>query len=63
MTLTPEMPREEWEAMKRDAERYRWLRHGDNDEVVLRVTDDTAYLPRNEELDAAIDAAIKGERG
>jgi hypothetical protein len=50
-------------ALKADADRYRWLRHGDNDELVLvtyeRHTEMTppCYLPRNEELDAAIDAA------
>ena len=52
-------------AYKKDAERYRWLRHGDNDELVLvayeRHTEMTppAYLPRSEELDAAIDAAAQ----
>lgn len=52
-----------------DAERYRWLRHGDNDERVMMtsVQDegcrpfdhrfDASWLLRNEKLDAAIDAA------
>lgn len=55
----------------KDAERYRWLRHGDNDEHVLLTHDgklgvrpfdsrfDGVWLPRNEKLDAAIDAALK----
>lgn len=55
----------EVERLRKDAERYRWLRHGDNDELVLvtyeRPTEmaPPAYLPRNEELDAAIDAAME----
>lgn len=63
------------ERLRRDAERYRWLRHGDNDELVLRspVFSDVAemakhlrdlpdwYLLRNEELDAAIDAARRND--
>ena len=46
-----------------DAERYRWLRHGDNDERVLchyrttKLLGASMYLPRNEQLDTAIDAA------
>ncbi len=47
-------------ADREDAERYRWLRHGDNDELVLcrgPVSKDYVYLPRNEKLDAAIDTA------
>ena len=46
---------------RKDAERYRWLRHGDNDEVVMqRGPVDMTYhwLPRRERLDAIIDAAI-----
>ena len=53
-------------ALRADAERYRWLRHGDNDEEVLRYQNGVvfdAYLLRNEELDAAIDAAIDAARG
>jgi hypothetical protein len=56
---------------ERDAERYRWLRHGDNDENVLLVYDkgrvrkfgasyDNFWLLRDESLDTAIDAA-KGD--
>ena len=47
--------RAENEALRNDAERYRWLRHGN------------AYFPEaemirgGEELDAAIDAAMKGQ--
>lgn len=48
-----------------DAARYRWLRAGDNDELVIqrqyrRVA---PFLLRGEKLDAAIDAARAGERG
>jgi hypothetical protein len=51
----------------RDAARYRWLRQGDNDEPCLRdgngkPFDDSEhyfFLLRNEELDRAIDAALK----
>lgn len=46
-----------------DAQRYRWLRHGDNDEKVLcngPVAKDYWYLLRGEKLDAAIDAAQRG---
>ena len=52
---------------KKDAERYRWLRHGDNDEPLLkfsfeaRCNSDDVWLLRNDELDAAIDAAMKGK--
>jgi hypothetical protein len=42
-----------------DAKRYRWLRHGDNDSVVLNYAGDEAFLLRNELLDAAIDEAMK----
>lgn len=38
------------EALTKDAERYRWLRHGDNDESVIR------------ELDEAIDTAIEASK-
>lgn len=42
-----------------DAARYRWLRHGDNDDLVLQrgpLAEDFWYLPRNEKLDEMIDA-------
>ena len=49
-----------------DAMRYRWLRHGDNDEKVLKTYtsrpsepgEPTTFLPRNDELDRLIDAAL-----
>lgn len=53
---------------KRDAERYRWLRSGDNDEVVMvaypKHTEMTpaTFLPRLKELDAAIDAAMSANK-
>ena len=45
----------------RDAERYQWLRHGDNDELVLKhyVHTSGSFLPRNEQLDYEIDVAMK----
>lgn len=48
--------------LEADAARYRWLRHGDNDERVLMrgpIHKDYVYLLRAEKLDAAIDAAMK----
>lgn len=43
---------------REDAERYRWLRHGDNDELVLAgAYVGVSFLLRNEKLYAAIDAA------
>lgn len=54
----------EIEALLANAARYRWLRHGDNDEKVLcngPVAKDYWYLLRNEKLDDAIDAAMAQE--
>ena len=57
----------ELEALRKDAERYRWLRHGDNDEACIRYTPHVhgeateAWLLRNEELDAAIDSLSGGD--
>ena len=50
--------------LKEDAERYRWLRYGDNDEKVMGWIEKsaTAYLFRNEKLDKAIDAAIAAQK-
>jgi len=48
---------------KIDAERYRWLRHGDNDELIIQhgpIAPDCHWLPRNVRLDEMIDAAMKG---
>lgn len=56
---------EEVEALRKDAERYRWLRHGDNDEKVIKrgpVAHDFVYLLRMEKLDAAIDASLSAGR-
>ncbi len=58
-----------------DAERYRWLREGDNDETVMMVYEsaprggvrpfdarfDNSFVLREEKLDAAIDAARAGD--
>ena len=57
--------RAELEQARKDAERYQWLRHGDNDEKVLcngPVDMTYWYLLRNEKLDEAIDAAIAKEQ-
>jgi hypothetical protein len=64
------------EEAERDAARYRWLRHGDNDETVMLTYDsatrkarrfdprrDSSWLLRSEELDAAIDRALSLEGG
>ena len=54
--------RDELDACQKDAERYRWLRHGDNYKHMFSYSgNDDAVLFRNEELDAAIDAAMKGQ--
>ena len=53
------------QAYKVDAERYRWLRQGDNDDHVIRhLSNDrgTVWLLRREALDTAIDAALSAER-
>lgn len=49
-----------------DAARYRWLRQGDNDELVIQhgpVAHDYHWLPRLERLDAMIDAAMRASKG
>ena len=54
------------ESVGRDAERYRWLWHEDNDEIVLcngPVAKKYWYLPRNEKLGAAIDSAMAANGG
>lgn len=46
---------------EKDAERYRWLRVGDNDELVIQrgpVAPDYKWLPRLDRLDAMIDEHI-----
>ncbi len=52
---------ERFTRMAKDAERYRWLRHGDNDETVLQRIRSYIFLPRNEKLDKMIDDAISKE--
>ena len=54
-----------------DAMRYRWLRHGDNDEKVLKTYtsrpskpgEPSMFLPRNGELDRLIDTARATQEG
>jgi hypothetical protein len=55
-------------ANQKDAERYRWLRHGDNDEEVLipyaagiTINGCSMFLYRNEKLDSLIDKFINEE--
>jgi Lar family restriction alleviation protein len=64
-TRTPQPTKaREIERLRQDAMRYRWLRHGDNDEKVLKTYtsrpsepgEPTMFLPRNDELDRLIDA-------
>lgn len=47
--------------LEKDAARYQWIRHGDNDEIVMKGDCRGVYLPRNERLDAAIDAAMEAK--
>lgn len=52
-------------AARMDQARYQWLRYGNNDELVIQhgpVAKDYHWLPRNERLDAAIDAAMYAPR-
>ena len=61
----------EIEGLRKDAARYRWLRHGDNDEKVLKTYtsrpskpgETTMFLPRNGELDRLIDTARATQEG
>ena len=51
--------------LRKDAERYRWLRHGDNDDICIEFAEgvdcyaDDVWLLRGEKLDAVIDAGIE----
>ncbi len=46
----------------KNAQRYLWLRYGDNDELVLQQgMAGYAHLPRNEKLDEMIDAHMADE--
>lgn len=56
-------------ALQKDAERYRWLRHGDNDDICIEFADgldgmyaDQVWLLRGEKLDAVIDAGIAHDK-
>ena len=45
---------------RKDAARYQWLRHGDNDEkVIVYMEHGEAFLLRVQNLDDAIDAAME----
>mgnify|MGYP006977221519 FL=1 len=64
--------REQLAAAQKDAERYRWLRVQDNDDLRFAVLDeahwrgagdcDPYFFGTPEELDAAIDNEMKGEK-
>ena len=46
----------------RDAERYRWLRHGDNDERCIRLTSHgEPYMLRGELLDRCVDEGMAAD--
>ena len=53
--------------LEKDAARYRWLRHGDNDEKCIVISQNVStwidsndvWLHRGEELDRVIEAALK----
>jgi hypothetical protein len=47
--------------LRKDAERYRWLRHGDNDDCVIMRNTNENFLLRNEHLDMAIDTNIRAD--
>ena len=60
---------EQLQRMAKDAERYRWLRHGDNDDICIEFADgldgmyaDQVWLLRGEKLDAVIDAGIAHDK-
>jgi hypothetical protein len=57
----------ELSSARKDAERYRWLRMNNSDDVLCYDTpglDDSGWLPiAGRQLDAAIDAAIAREQG
>lgn len=63
-----ERDRKDEAKMRKDAERYRWLRHGDNDEAVLHFTNDarcgtdSVWILRGGDLDAAIDSELAKEQ-
>jgi rubrerythrin len=44
--------------LEKDAARYRWLRHGDNDEQVICDEGGSAWMLRMEQLDEAIDIGM-----
>lgn len=71
MSKDPKQTVEYWRAIAernlKDAERYRWLRHGDNDESCLVLVDETystncVWLLRNEGLDLRIDTKMAYEQ-
>lgn len=51
----------ERDALKADAERYRWIRECSNDSLIMYGDSYNCELMMEEELDAAIDAAMKGK--
>lgn len=62
---------QELEKYKKDAERYRWLREGDNDEMcmhIMRIFEEdgekypVGFLLRDEKLDERIDKMIQADK-
>ena len=51
----------ERDELKADAERYRWIRECSNDSLIMYGDSYNCELMMEEELDAAIDAAMKGK--
>ena len=51
----------ERDALRADAERYRWIRQCSNDSLIMHGDSYNCELMMEEELDAAIDAAMKGK--
>ena len=52
---------QERDALRADAERYRWIRQCSNDSLIMHGDSYNCELMMEEELDAAIDAAMKGK--
>lgn len=53
---------EDYERLKKDAERYAYIRRLDCDAIVIIADTDDSYCPSEEALDVAIDAQIAKEK-
>jgi hypothetical protein len=54
--------RRERAALKKDAERYRWMRENDWDSPIVKLGYDDYDTLKGAELDAAVDEAMKADR-